>query len=152
MPRAVGSARPPVVGELTAGILLGPSLFGMLAPDLQAAVFPPGVLPPLGLLANICVVLFMFIVGIELDAKALSHAARPALVISHVGTAVPFLAGAALALALYPTLGGQVSFEVFALFVGVSLAVTAFPVLVRILTDYALHRTHDRHDRHQRSG
>jgi Kef-type K+ transport system membrane component KefB len=134
-------SQPPVVGELTAGILLGPSVLGALAPGLQAALFPDAVIPPLSLLSQVSVVLFMFIVGIELDTSMLSHAARPALVISHVGTAVPFLAGSALALVLYPSLGGHVSFDVFALFVGVSLSVTAFPVLARILTDFALHRT-----------
>jgi Kef-type K+ transport system membrane component KefB len=133
--------QPAVVGELTAGILLGPSLFGLLAPDLQAAVFPATVLPSLALLANVCVVLFMFIVGMELDATAMSTGARAALLVSHVGVALPFLMGTGLALGLYSSFAGPVSFDVFSLFVGTSLAITAFPVLARILTDYGIHRT-----------
>lgn len=133
--------QPAVVGELTAGILLGPSLFGAIAPDLQATLFPVGILPSLSLLANICVVLFMFTVGMELDVAVLSSEVRAALLISHAGAALPFLMGSALALTLYSSLSGSVSFEVFALFVGASLSVTAFPVLARILTEYGIHRT-----------
>src|SRR5262245_56295590 len=84
--RLVG--QPPVVGELTAGILLGPSFLGAFFPHVQSALFPASVLPPLSFLSQFAVVLFMFIVGIELDARTLSHAARPALLISQIGTAV----------------------------------------------------------------
>jgi Kef-type K+ transport system membrane component KefB len=134
--------QPAVVGELLAGILLGPSVVGAIAPMLQAVIFPSVVLPPLGLLAELSVVLFMFIVGLELDMSLLAGNARAAALISHASIVLPFLMGSALSLTLYPALAGATgSFTVFALFVGVAMSVTAFPVLARILTDYDLHRS-----------
>lgn len=134
--------QPAVVGELLAGILLGPSLVGAIAPALQAAIFPAAVLPPLGWLAPLCVILFMFIVGLELDTAVLAGGARAAALISHASIVLPFLMGSTLSLALYTAFaGGAVSFTVFALFVGVAMSVTAFPVLARILTDYGMQQS-----------
>jgi len=131
--------QPPVIGEVLAGILLGPSLLG---PELSARILPPEAAPALGVVAQLGVVLFMFMVGLELDGGLLRRRAHAAVAISHAGIVVPFLLGAALALGLYPRLGTEgVSFTLFALFLGVAMAITAFPILARILTDYDLERT-----------
>jgi Kef-type K+ transport system membrane component KefB len=134
--------QPPVMGEVLAGILLGPSLLGAVAPDVGAFILPPAIGPHLAVLAQVGVILFMFLVGVELDLSRLRRHVRSAVAISHASIVLPFVLGAGLALWLYPTLAGQgVAFSVFALFLGVSLSVTAFPVLARILTDRKLQRT-----------
>jgi Kef-type K+ transport system membrane component KefB len=141
--------QPPVIGETLGGILLGPSLLALLPAPLAEHVapvyryvLPPEVVPHLGLLAQLGVVLFMFLVGLELDAAALRERGRAAVAISQAGIVFPFLLGAALALALHPRLSGpEVPFTVFALFLGLAMAVTAFPVLARILADRGLART-----------
>ena len=134
--------QPPVIGEVLAGIALGPSLLGHLAPDLAGYVLPPSVAPQLSVLAQVGVVLYMFLVGIELDLTALGRKAHAAVVVSHASIIVPFLLGAILALQLFPLLApANVSFTNFALFLGVSMSVTAFPVLARILTDRRMHTT-----------
>lgn len=147
MARAVGSLfgyfqQPPVVGEIIAGILLGPSLLGRVAPSVGVFLFPPSVVPILGVLAEIGVVLYMFLVGLELDTNLLSRRGHAAVAISHASIIVPFLSGAVLALYLYPLLSsGGISFTSFSLFLGVSMSVTAFPVLARILTDRRMHKS-----------
>ncbi len=134
--------QPPVVGEMVAGLLLGPSLLGAFAPGLSQALLPAGTLPYLGVLAQVGVVLFMFLVGLELDTSELRHGTHTTVAISHASIVVPFVLGAALALWLYPRLStSDVPFTVFALFMGVSMSVTAFPVLARILTDRGLQKT-----------
>ncbi len=134
--------QPPVMGEVLAGILLGPSLLGQVAPGLAAFLLPPQVAPLLGAIAQVGVVLYMFLVGLELNPSLLRRRTQAAVAISHTSIIAPFLLGAALALWLYPRLSSRdVSFTVFALFMGVSLSVTAFPVLARILTDRGLQRT-----------
>ncbi len=145
--RAIGSLfayfqQPPVVGEILAGILLGPSLLGRLAPGVSAYLLPPSVAPFLGVLAEIGVVLYMFLVGLELDTSLLRRRGHAAVAISHASIIVPFLIGAVLALYLYPRLSsGGISFTSFSLFLGVSMSVTAFPVLARILTDRRMHKS-----------
>ncbi|HLW74039.1 MAG TPA: cation:proton antiporter [Gammaproteobacteria bacterium] len=132
-------SQPPVIGEVVAGILLGPSLVG---PRLSALVLPPSVGPYLGVIAQLGVVLYMFIVGVELNPALLKRRAQATLIISHTSIFLPFLMGAGLALYLYPRYSsGSVSFTSFALFLGVAMAITAFPVLARILTDYRIART-----------
>jgi Kef-type K+ transport system membrane component KefB len=134
--------QPPVMGEVVGGILLGPSVLGRLWPDAAAFVLPPSVAPYLGVVAQLGVVLYMFLVGLELNLGALRGKVRATLGIAHAGMAAPFVLGAALALALYPRLSSSdVPFTSFALFVGVALSVTAFPVLARILTDRRMQRT-----------
>jgi Kef-type K+ transport system membrane component KefB len=134
--------QPPVIGEVLAGILLGPSFFGQIAPAAAAFVFPPAVTPLLGVVAQVGVLLFMFVVGLELNTARLRERSGTALAISHASILAPFLLGAALSLFLYPRLSSRdVSFTVFSLFLGVSLSVTAFPVLARILSDRGLQRT-----------
>lgn len=134
--------QPPVIGEVLAGILLGPSLLGQLAPELSATLFSSSVTTLLGTLAQIGVLLFMFVIGLELDLGVLRREAQSAVAISHASIVVPFVLGTALALPLYPLLStADVSFTAFSLFLGVSMSVTAFPVLARILADRRLQHT-----------
>jgi Kef-type K+ transport system membrane component KefB len=128
--------QPQVVGEMVAGMLLGPSLLGWVAPGLSAALFPPDSLGPLHLLSQIGLLLFMFMVGLELDTKKLRELGPIAVVISHTSIIVPFILGALLAIFLYPRLAdGSVRFTGFVLFMGAAMSVTAFPVLARILRE-----------------
>ena len=134
--------QPPVIGEVLIGIALGPSLLGALAPAAQSYLLPPAVQPYLGVIAQIGVILFMFSVGLELDPRMLKSRAHVTVVIAHASIVVPFLLGSALALWLYPRLSSSdVPFNAFTLFLGVSMAVTAFPVLARILTDRGMQRS-----------
>jgi len=138
----VSLGQPRVVGEMLAGILLGPSVLGQLAPTLSLALFPAGSLPLLQALAQVGVLLFMFVVGLELDVGQLRRHGRLAVITSHASIVAPFLLGAALSLALYTRFApAGVSFAPFALFMGAAMSVTAFPVLARILADRGLTRT-----------
>jgi Kef-type K+ transport system membrane component KefB len=128
--------QPQVMGEVVAGLLLGPSFLGWLAPQLSSQLLPPAIAPFLAVIAQVGVILFMFLVGLELDTNLLRQRTRATIAISHTSIVVPFLLGAGLALWLYPRFaGGGISFTAFALFIGVAMSVTAFPVLARILTD-----------------
>jgi len=134
--------QPPVIGEIFAGLALGPSLLGAISPSLQAHILPQVAAPFIGMIAKVGVVLFMFLVGLELDLKMLRKSSHATLVISHASIIAPFLLGAGLALGLYPLYATQdIDFTVFSLFLGVSMSVTAFPVLARILTDRRVQRT-----------
>jgi Kef-type K+ transport system membrane component KefB len=127
-----------VIGEMAAGILLGPSCLGRWFPAVEAALFPPSSLPPLQLLSQFGVVLFMFVVGTEVDLDALRHRARAAIAISHAGIAVPFGLGIALSLLLHASFAPAVPLLDFALFIAVAMSVTAFPVLARIIAERGL--------------
>jgi len=128
--------QPQVMGEVIAGLLLGPSFLGWLAPQLSSQLLPSPIEPFLAVIAEVGVILFMFLVGLELDTGLLRQRTRASIAISHASIVVPFLLGASLALWLYPNFaGGAISFTAFALFIGVAMSVTAFPVLARILTD-----------------
>ncbi len=145
--RAMGwvfrSARQPqVVGEILAGIVLGPSLLGRLAPGAEGYLFPAAVGPFLNIIAQVGVILYMFLVGLELDPALLRKRGHTTVAISHASIITPFLLGATIALYLYPKLSTRdVPFTCFSLFLGVSMSVTAFPVLARILTDRGIHKT-----------
>jgi Kef-type K+ transport system membrane component KefB len=145
--RLVGAAfhylhQPPVIGEVVGGIILGPSLLGAISPSTYAFLLPPDTAPFLGVIAQLGVVLYMFIVGLHLDLRVLRTTGHTALAVSHASIVVPFLLGAVLALPLFTGLAGdRVGFTSFALFLGVSMSVTAFPVLARILSDKGLHKT-----------
>ena len=141
--RAVGFiGQPRVVGEMLAGIMLGPSLLGWVAPGLFHSLFPPGSLGFLSALSQIGLVFFMFLVGLELDLTLLRGQGRVAVVTSHASIIAPFFMGAVLALFLYPRLSDDgVSFTAFALFLGAAMSVTAFPVLARMLTERGILRT-----------
>ena len=134
--------QPPVIGEVIAGILLGPSLLGRIAPDVAAFVLPASVAPLLGVIAQLGVMLYMFMVGLHLNAGLLRDQAHATVAISHASIVAPFVLGSLLALVLYPRLStSDVSFTSFALFMGVAMSVTAFPVLARILTDRGMATT-----------
>jgi Kef-type K+ transport system membrane component KefB/nucleotide-binding universal stress UspA family protein len=145
--RVVGLAfrrirQPQVVGEMVAGIMLGPSLLGWLAPGVSAWLFPPASLGFLNVLSQVGLLLFMFLVGLEFDTRLMRGRGHTAVVTSHVSIIVPFFLGAALALFLYPRLSdSSIGFTGFALFMGAAMSVTAFPVLARILTERNLTRT-----------
>ena len=132
--------QPRVVGEIVAGILLGPSLVGIWFPGATRYLFPPEVTGLLGVLAQFGLVFFMFLIGLELDHRTLRASSHTAVLISHVSIVVPFALGVILSLVLYPVVGSG-EFTGFALFMGAAMAITAFPVLARILTDTGLHRT-----------
>jgi Kef-type K+ transport system membrane component KefB len=145
--RVLGTAlskigQPPVIGEVLAGILLGPSLLGRFWPGLETRLFPPAVTPALGVVAQIGVVLYMFAVGVEFDAAALRKSAARFVVVSQASIAVPFVLGLGIAAFIRPefALPGVPS-AAFSLFMGVAMSITAFPVLARILTDRGLTRT-----------
>jgi Kef-type K+ transport system membrane component KefB len=128
--------QPAVIGEMLAGILLGPSLFGLLLPQAHAWIFPPDSLGGLSLVSQLGVLVFMFAAGAEFDLAGLRGQRRQALVISHAGIALPFLMGILLAVPLYAQYApAGVRYSHFALFVGIAMSITAFPVLLRILED-----------------
>ncbi len=141
--------QPPVIGEVIAGIVLGPSLLGAIWPQAMhflipsAAADPKGQVPAaLKAVSQIGVVLYMFLVGLELNAARLRQQAHSAVAVSHASIVAPFVLGSALALALYEALApAGVPFTSFALFMGVAMSITAFPVLARILTDRQMERT-----------
>jgi Kef-type K+ transport system membrane component KefB len=139
--RIVGSlfrrfGQPRVVGEMFAGILLGPSLLGWILPNVSAYMFPPASLGFLNALAQIGVVVFMFLVGLGINPKELKSHGHAAVLTSHVSITMPFVLAAFLALYLYPRLSDDsVAFTSFALFMGSAMSVTAFPVLARILIE-----------------
>ncbi|HEX5832445.1 MAG TPA: cation:proton antiporter [Pyrinomonadaceae bacterium] len=134
--------QPPVMGEMIAGIVLGPSVLGFFFPQAMTFVFPASSLETLRLLSQIGVVLFMFIVGMELNVRHVKEKGSAAVMISHASIIVPFVLGAGLALFLYRGLAPPgTSFSAFALFIGVAMSITAFPVLARILEDRGLSQT-----------
>ena len=134
--------QPPVMGEMLAGIVLGPSVLGLIYPPALAFLFPASSLETLRLLSQIGVVLFMFIVGTELNLRYVREKGSAAVMISHASIIVPFLLGTALSLFLFRELAAPgTSFNAFALFIGVAMSITAFPVLARILEDRGLSHT-----------
>ncbi|HLO83555.1 MAG TPA: cation:proton antiporter [Nostocaceae cyanobacterium] len=134
--------QPLVIGEIVAGIMLGPSLFGFLAPDLAATLFPAETLPFLNVLSQVGLIFFMFLIGLELNPKYLSGQLEIAILTSHVSILAPFSLGTILALLLYPLVSNaSVSFTAFALFLGAAMSITAFPVLARIITENNLQGT-----------
>ncbi|MBA2555274.1 MAG: cation:proton antiporter, partial [Geodermatophilaceae bacterium] len=137
--------QPAVIGEIVAGIALGPSLLGALPGDLDLELFPAQVRPYLFILAQLGLILFMFIVGLELDVGLIRGRERVAGAISLCSVVLPFALGAGLTLILHPlhdeVAGESVSLLALALFIGVAMSITAFPVLARILGDRGMHRT-----------
>lgn len=138
----VWMGQPAVVGEMAAGILLGPSLFGLLAPEAFAFVFPKDSMGVLGILSQIGVCLFMFTVGMEVNVRHMRGKAQTAVAVSHASIVFPYLLGVLLAYFLFSRLAAPgTSFVSFALFIGISMSITAFPVLARILQDRGLSQT-----------
>jgi K+:H+ antiporter len=134
--------QPQVIGEVIGGILLGPSLLGWAAPGLSAMLFPPAVLPFLKVLSEYGIVFFMFLVGLELDPALMRGRGRAAVVTSHASILTPFALGIGLAAWLFAQHAPPgVRFLSFALFMGASMSITAFPVLARILIERDLLKT-----------
>jgi Kef-type K+ transport system membrane component KefB len=134
--------QPSVVGEMIAGIVLGPSLLGALLPEVKAAIFPVQSLGNLQLLSQVGLILFMYLVGMELDLEVLKNKAREAIVISHASIFLPFALGMGLAYLLYESFApAHVQFLSFGLFLGIATSITAFPVLARIVQERNLHKT-----------
>lgn len=136
------AGQPQVVGEMATGILLGPTLFGALAPAWSGVLFPAHTLGALQAISQVGLVLFMFLVGLDLDLSLLRGRAQAALSAATGALVVPFALGVALAAWLFTGYGvAGVDFSSFALFIGVAMSATAFPVLARILKDTGLMRT-----------
>lgn len=134
--------QPQVLGEMVAGILLGPSFLGWVAPAVSAALFPEGSVGYLQTLSQVGLLLFMFLVGLEFNPVYLRNQGHAAILTSHASITAPFLLGCLLAVFLYPQLSDDtVPFREFALFIGVAMSVTAFPVLARILSERDLFKT-----------
>jgi Kef-type K+ transport system membrane component KefB len=132
---AVKVGQPRVMGEVIAGICLGPSLFGALAPTLQSRIFPSDILPTFGVVANLGLIFYMFLIGLELDRSQLKGRVMQAAAISNASIALPMMLGMVAALPLYELIGPNKKFVAFALFMGVAMSITAFPVLARILAE-----------------
>jgi Kef-type K+ transport system membrane component KefB len=134
--------QPQVIGEMVAGIMLGPSLLGWVAPGTYKDLFPIESRQFLEILSQVGVVFFLFLVGLELDPKLIRSRGRAAVVISGASIVLPFLLGVGLTFVLYDRLfrTGH-GFMAVALFMGAAMSITAFPVLARIITERNLHRT-----------
>jgi Kef-type K+ transport system membrane component KefB len=132
---AAAIGQPRVMGEVVAGICLGPTVLGALAPDLQAAIFPSDIVPYLGVVAQLGLIFYMFLVGLEIDASQLRGRFGQVAAISNTSVALPMILGLLVALPIYELVGPDESFAGFALFMGVSMSITAFPVLARILVE-----------------
>ena len=134
--------QPTVIGEIIAGIVLGPSLFGMYFPDLKMALFPVESLGNLQVLSQVGLILFMFVVGMELDLKILKNRANDAVVISHASIVIPFALGVGLSYFIYHQFAPEgIEFLSFSLFMGIAMSITAFPVLARIVQERGIHKT-----------
>jgi Kef-type K+ transport system membrane component KefB len=134
--------QPSVIGEIIAGIALGPSLFGLYFPDMKEALFPDASLGNLQMLSQIGLILFMFVIGMELDLKVLKNKANEAVVISHASIVIPFALGIGLSYYIYHQFAPEgVEFLSFSLFMGIAMSITAFPVLARIVQERGIHKT-----------
>ena len=128
--------QPTVIGEILAGIVLGPSLVGMYFPGFSAMLFPAQSLGNLQVLSQLGLILFMFVIGMELDLKVLRNKAHDAVVVSHASVIIPFALGMGLAYFIYASFAPMgVKFSSFGLFLGIAMSITAFPVLARIIQE-----------------
>jgi Kef-type K+ transport system membrane component KefB len=134
--------QPSVIGEIIAGIALGPSLLGAVFPEFSEMLFPKESLGNLQFLSQIGLILFMFVIGMELDTKVLKNKAHEAIVISHASIVLPFSLGMGLAYFLYLSFAPVgIGFASFGLFLGIAMSITAFPVLARIIQERGMHKT-----------
>ncbi len=134
--------QPSVIGEIIAGIFLGPSVVGMYFPEYSGLLFPPASLGNLQFLSQIGLILFMFVIGMELDLKVLKNKANDAVVISHASIVIPFALGIGLSYYIYNQFApAGVEFLSFSLFMGIAMSITAFPVLARIVQERGIHKT-----------
>lgn len=134
--------QPTVIGEIIAGIVLGPSLMGLFFPEISQFLFANDSLPNLQFLSQVGLILFMYVIGMELDLKMLRNQARDAVVISHASIIIPYFLGMGLAYYMYREFApANISFLSFALFMGIAMSITAFPVLARIIQERDLTKT-----------
>jgi Kef-type K+ transport system membrane component KefB len=143
--RAVGwlfgrLGQPKVMGEIVAGILLGPSVLGMLLPAVEGYLFSDPVVGGLRTIAQFGLVLFMFLVGLEMDVGKLRGSGRTVTIVAQASIAVPLLLAIGFAVLIHPRFGDGVNPLAFHLFFGAAMAVTAFPVLARLLVETGLAR------------
>ncbi|MFT3752492.1 MAG: cation:proton antiporter [Paludibacter sp.] len=135
--------QPTVIGEILAGIVLGPSLLGYFYPDAFHFLFAPKSLGNLYILSQIGLILFMFTIGMELNLNTLKDKIGETYVISHASILIPYFLGMLLAYFVYEEFAaGHTDFLSFALFIGISMSITAFPVLARIVQEKGLSKTH----------
>jgi Kef-type K+ transport system membrane component KefB len=133
---AVKVSQPRVMGEVVAGITLGPTILGALLPGVQGALFPQDILPFIGVVANLGLIFYMFLVGLELDPAQLRGRVWQAAAISNASVALPLVLGVLVAVPVYGLVGPpDTNFLAFALYIGVAMSITAFPVLARILVE-----------------
>ncbi len=134
--------QPAVIGEMIAGIVLGPSLLGLYFPEFSTTLFPEHSLGNLQFLSQIGLILFMYIVGMELDLKVLKTKAKDAVVISHASIIIPFSLGVILSYFTFSQFApAGVDFTSYSLFIGIAMSITAFPVLARIIQERGLQKT-----------
>jgi Kef-type K+ transport system membrane component KefB len=135
--------QPTVIGEIAAGIILGPSFVGYFFPEFSQLLFPESSLMNLNVLSQFGLILFMFIIGMEVDIKIFSNRAQDGLLISHSAIVITFFLGATLAFFLYNDFAPHnTGFIPFALFMGVAMSITAFPVLARIIQERGITKTY----------
>ena len=134
--------QPSVIGEIIAGIVLGPSFFGSYLPEFSVLLFPTTSLDNLKFLSQIGLIFFMFVVGMELDLRVLRNKAKEAVIISHASIIIPFTLGLVLAYTIYTDFAPKgIEFISFGLFLGIAMSITAFPVLARIVQERGLQKT-----------
>lgn len=134
--------QPTVIGEIVAGIVLGPSVVGLFFPEFSLFLFPAGSLPNLQFLSQVGLILFMYVIGMELDLKVLRNQAHDAVVISHASIIIPYFLGMGLAYYMYEEFAPEnIGFLPFALFMGIAMSITAFPVLARVIQERDLTKT-----------
>jgi K+:H+ antiporter len=137
------AGQPAVIGEMIAGILLGPSLLGWLSHPTMTLLFPPHSIDYLRLVSQMGVIIFMFVVGTEVNVQHIYQKAHAAILVSHASILAPFFLGAALALIIFRSAApAQISFTAFALFISVAMSITAFPVLARIIEERGLYQSY----------
>lgn len=134
--------QPTVIGEIVAGIVLGPSVVGLFFPEFSIFLFPKESLPNLQFLSQVGLILFMYVIGMELDLKVLRNQAHDAVVISHASIIIPYALGMGLAYYMYQEFAPEnIGFTPFALFMGIAMSITAFPVLARVIQERDLTKT-----------
>ena len=133
--------QPPVIGEIVGGILLGPSFLRGFFPEFAETLIPSAAMPFLSILAQVGVLLYMFVIGLELDLSEMKRSSRTVAKVTGASIVLPFLLGLALAYWIPEEKPADIPFAGYAIFLGVALSVTAFPVLARILSDAGLQKT-----------